>query len=129
MYNFKRGLVGLGAAAVVAASLIGSGAALAQSPAASMAAVDGTGVSRRLLGELPGRALEGDEAAIKTAVEAAGGTYKSTDAQSSATKQQSDIESLITDGVDVLIIVPWDVAAITAGDRRRRGRGHPGHRV
>ena len=58
MHNVKRGFIGLGAAAVVAASLVGSGAAIAQSPAASGAAA-GRHHRRRLLGELPGRALEG----------------------------------------------------------------------
>ena len=37
-----------------------------------------------------------DEAAIKTAVEAAGNTYLSTDAQGSAQKQAADIEGLIS---------------------------------
>ena len=36
-----------------------------------------------------------DEAAIKAAVEEAGGTYVSADAQSSPAKQLTDIESLI----------------------------------
>ena len=66
-----------------------------------------------------------DEAAIKGAVEALGGTYVSTDAQSSATKQQSDIESLITDGVDVLIIVPWDVEAIKTAIDSAAAEGIP----
>jgi D-xylose transport system substrate-binding protein len=53
-----------------------------------------------------------DEAAIKAALEAAGATYVSADAQSSSAKQLSDVESLISQGVDALIILAQDSAAI-----------------
>ncbi|WP_146588325.1 D-xylose ABC transporter substrate-binding protein [Puniceibacterium confluentis] len=53
-----------------------------------------------------------DEAAIKSALEAAGATYVSADAQSSSAKQLSDVESLIAQGVDALIILAQDTAAI-----------------
>ena len=53
-----------------------------------------------------------DEAAIKSALEAAGATYISADAQSSSAKQLSDVESLIAQGVDALIILAQDSAAI-----------------
>lgn len=53
-----------------------------------------------------------DEAAIKAALEAAGATYVSADAQSSSAKQLSDVESLIAQGVDALIILAQDSAAI-----------------
>ncbi|SNR32434.1 D-xylose ABC transporter substrate-binding protein [Puniceibacterium sediminis] len=53
-----------------------------------------------------------DEAAIKEALEAAGATYVSADAQSSSSKQLSDVESLIAQGVDALIILAQDTAAI-----------------
>ncbi|MEP5759520.1 MAG: D-xylose ABC transporter substrate-binding protein [Litoreibacter sp.] len=53
-----------------------------------------------------------DEAAIKGALEAAGANYVSADAQSSASKQLSDVESLIAQGVDALIILAQDSAAI-----------------
>ena len=53
-----------------------------------------------------------DEAAIKGALEAAGATYISTDAQSSASKQLSDVESLIAQGADALIILAQDAQAI-----------------
>ena len=43
-----------------------------------------------------------DEAAIKAAVAAGGGTYISADAQSSASKQLTDIEGLIARGAKVL---------------------------
>jgi len=53
-----------------------------------------------------------DEAAIKAALEAAGATYISADAQSSASKQLSDIESLIAQGANALIILAQDAQAI-----------------
>jgi D-xylose transport system substrate-binding protein len=53
-----------------------------------------------------------DEAAIKSALEAAGATYISADAQSSASKQLSDVENLIAQGADALIILAQDAQAI-----------------
>ena len=53
-----------------------------------------------------------DEAAIKAVVEAAGDTYVSTDAQGSAAKQASDIEGLISQKVDVIMVVAFDSDAI-----------------
>src|SRR5437660_3115593 len=53
-----------------------------------------------------------DEKAIKSAVEAAGDTYISADAQGSASKQASDIEGLITQKVDVILVVAFDSDAI-----------------
>jgi len=53
-----------------------------------------------------------DEAAIKSAVEAAGNKYISTDAQGSAQKQAADIEGLIAQKVDVILVVAFDSDAI-----------------
>jgi len=53
-----------------------------------------------------------DEAAIKAALDAAGASYVSADAQSSSAKQLADVESLIAQGVDALIILAQDSAAI-----------------
>lgn len=53
-----------------------------------------------------------DEAAIKKALEAAGAKYISADAQSSAAKQLTDVESLISQGATALIILAQDSAAI-----------------
>ncbi len=53
-----------------------------------------------------------DEAAIKSAVEAAGNTYISTDAQGSAQKQAADIEGLISQKPDVVLVVAFDSDAI-----------------
>ena len=64
-----------------------------------------------------------DEAAIKAVVEAAGDTYVSTDAQGSAQKQAADIESLISQGVDVILVVAYDSDAILPSFRRHRDAG------
>ena len=53
-----------------------------------------------------------DEAAIKAALEAAGAKYVSADAQSSSAKQLSDIEALMAQGVNALIILGQDTAAV-----------------
>ncbi|MWD28880.1 D-xylose ABC transporter substrate-binding protein [Aquicoccus sp. SCR17] len=53
-----------------------------------------------------------DEAAIKKALDAAGAEYVSADAQSSSSKQLSDVESLLAQGVDALIILAQDSQAI-----------------
>jgi D-xylose transport system substrate-binding protein len=53
-----------------------------------------------------------DEAAIKSAIEKAGGTYVSADAQSSPSKQLTDIETLIAKGANALIVLAQDSDAI-----------------
>ncbi len=53
-----------------------------------------------------------DEAAIKAALSAAGAQYISADAQSSSSKQLSDIESLIARGANALIVLAQDASAI-----------------
>jgi len=53
-----------------------------------------------------------DEAAIKGALDAAGATYISADAQTSATKQLADIEGMLTTGCSALIILAQDSASI-----------------
>jgi D-xylose transport system substrate-binding protein len=53
-----------------------------------------------------------DEAAIISALEDAGAEYISADAQSSSSKQLSDVESLVAQGAEVLIILAQDTQAI-----------------
>lgn len=53
-----------------------------------------------------------DEPAIVEALDAAGATYISTDAGSSAEQQLTDVEQLITDGADALIILAQDGTAV-----------------
>ncbi|MEM6713054.1 MAG: D-xylose ABC transporter substrate-binding protein [Pseudomonadota bacterium] len=66
-----------------------------------------------------------DEAAIVAALEAAGAEYISADAQSSAAKQLSDIESLIAQGVDALIVLAQDAQAIGPAVQAAADEGIP----
>lgn len=56
--------------------------------------------------------MEDGRGAIKGALEAAGNTYISADAQGSAAKQLTDVEALIAQGADALIILAMDKDAI-----------------
>jgi len=66
-----------------------------------------------------------DEAAMKAAIEAAGDTYISADAQSSAAKQLTDVESLISQGADALIILAQDASAIGPAVQNALAEGIP----
>jgi D-xylose transport system substrate-binding protein len=66
-----------------------------------------------------------DEAAMKAAIEAAGNEYVSADAQASAEKQLSDIDALISQGVDALIINAWDKDAIGPAIEKAAAEGIP----
>lgn len=66
-----------------------------------------------------------DEAAIKAALEAAGNTYVSADAQGSAAKQLTDVEALIAQGVDALIILAMDKDAIGPAVDKAAAEGIP----
>jgi D-xylose transport system substrate-binding protein len=116
MHNVKRGLVGLGATAVVAASLIGAGAAVAQDETI-------VGVSWNTYTEE--RWLNSDEPAMKAAIEAAGAKYVSTDAKSSADQQLNDIDQLLTGGADVLVILAQDQTAILPAIEKAKAEGIP----
>jgi D-xylose transport system substrate-binding protein len=66
-----------------------------------------------------------DEAAIKGALAAKGAKYISADAQASATKQLSDIDSLITKGANVLIVLAQDADAILPAIKKASDEGIP----
>src|SRR5271167_840895 len=66
-----------------------------------------------------------DEAAIKAAIAAAGDKYISADAQSSAQKQLADIESLISQGANVLIVLAQDASAIAPAVQKAVDEGIP----
>ncbi len=66
-----------------------------------------------------------DEAAMKGAIEAAGDTYISADAQSSAAKQLTDVEALIAQGADALIILAQDASAIGPAVEKAAAEGIP----
>jgi D-xylose transport system substrate-binding protein len=66
-----------------------------------------------------------DEAAIKAAIAAGGGTYVSADAQSSAAKQITDIEALIARGAKALIVLAQDANAIRPAVEKAINEGIP----
>ncbi len=66
-----------------------------------------------------------DEAAIKAALDAAGAKYISTDAQSSASKQLTDVENLISQGANALIILAQDQDAIQPAVAKAIDEGIP----
>ncbi|MEM9473652.1 MAG: D-xylose ABC transporter substrate-binding protein [Pseudomonadota bacterium] len=66
-----------------------------------------------------------DEAAMVGALEAAGASYISADAQSSSAKQLSDIESLIAQGAEVLIVLAQDTQAIIPAVQAAADEGIP----
>jgi len=66
-----------------------------------------------------------DEAAIKGALEAAGAKYISADAQTSAAKQLTDIESLISQGANALIVLAQDSGAIGPAIEKAANEGIP----
>ncbi|HKJ62837.1 MAG TPA: D-xylose ABC transporter substrate-binding protein, partial [Hyphomicrobiales bacterium] len=66
-----------------------------------------------------------DEAAIKSKLEELGAKYISADAQSSASKQLSDVESLIAQGANALIILAQDSDAIGPAVEKAVAEGIP----
>jgi len=97
--------------AILTASLLAAGMMTATVSTPAIAHSDGliVGVSWSNFQE---ERWKTDEAAIKAALEAAGATYISADAQSSSSKQLSDIENLIASGADALIILAQDASAV-----------------
>ncbi len=66
-----------------------------------------------------------DEKAMKDAIEAAGGSYISADAQNSAAKQLTDVEALITQGAEALVILAADKDAIGPALDKAAAEGIP----
>ena len=66
-----------------------------------------------------------DEAAMKAAIEANGDTYISSDAQNSAAKQLTDVESLIAQGANALVILSVDSGSVGAAVDAAAAEGIP----
>ena len=66
-----------------------------------------------------------DEAAIMAAIEANGDKYIQTDAQASAAKQLTDVESLISQGANVIILLAQDSEAIAPAVAKATAEGIP----
>jgi len=118
MRNMKKGVVGLVALTVAAAGSMASiGAVAAQDDACVV------GVSWNNFQEE--RWALRDEPAIKAVLDEAGAEYISTDAASSAEKQVSDVEQLVTQGADVIIILAQDNEAILPAVETALDQGIP----
>src|SRR5271166_6904086 len=66
-----------------------------------------------------------DEAAIKAVLDKAGAKYISADAQASPAKQLTDVESLISKGANVLLILAMDNEAILPAVKKATDEGIP----
>ncbi|WP_068111883.1 D-xylose ABC transporter substrate-binding protein [Tropicimonas marinistellae] len=66
-----------------------------------------------------------DEAAMVAALEAGGAKYVSADAQSSSSKQLSDVEALMAQGVDALIVLAQDTEAVIPAVQMAADEGIP----
>jgi D-xylose transport system substrate-binding protein len=66
-----------------------------------------------------------DEAAIKAGLAPSGAKYISADAQGSPTKQLTDVESLISKGANVLVILAMDSEAILPAVKKANDEGIP----
>jgi len=104
---------------VLVASLAAAGLALSASVSLAQVVV---GVSWNNFQE---ERWKTDEAAIKAALEAAGAKYISSDAQSSAEKQLTDIESLISQGANALIVLAQDSDAVQPAVQKALDEGIP----
>ncbi len=98
-------------------------AAATDAPSASAAAACTVGVSWNNYQEE--RWAKFDEPAIQAAIEAAGGTYISNDAKSSAETQATNIENLISQGAKALIILAQDGTAIKPSVQSAISQGIP----
>src|ERR1700726_3018454 len=105
-----------------AAALLAGAALLLSFAAVAQAKVKMNGVSWSNFQE---ERWKTDEAAMKAAIAAAGDKYISADAQSSAQKQLTDIEGLISQGANVLIVLAQDSSAIGPAVQKAVDEGIP----
>ncbi len=119
-------LAGASAVFVGACSSSGGGTASGAAPSAGGSAAAGActvGMSWNNYQEE--RWAKWDEPALKKAIEDGGGTYISNDAKSSAETQATNVESLISGGAKVLIILAQDDVAIKPSVTKAIGEGIP----
>jgi D-xylose transport system substrate-binding protein len=110
-------------AVVLAACSTGGGAASPGASAAPPAADCTVGVSWNNF-QQPRWAAH-DEPNLKSTVEAGGGTYISADANLSAEQQLTDVDTLISQGADVLILLAQDNKAILPALQKAKDAGVP----
>ena len=70
-----------------------------------------------------------DKPNIQKVVEDAGGKYIDKDANLSTEQQLTDVDTLISQGAKVLILLAQDTKAVGPALAEGEGRGHPGHRL
>jgi D-xylose transport system substrate-binding protein len=107
-------------AALVGAALLAGIATVVSAPDSAQAQVVGVSWSN-----FQEERWKTDEAAIKAAIAAGGGTYVSADAQSSAAKQLADIEGLLARGAKALIVLAQDANAIRPAVEKALNEGIP----
>jgi D-xylose transport system substrate-binding protein len=112
-----------GALTVVAASLATTGGAIAQSESPAAAGECNVGVSWNNF-QQPRWAAH-DEPNIKDTVEAGGGTYISKDANLSTEQQLTDVDTLLSQGANVLIILAQDPTVIGPAVEKAKAAGVP----
>jgi D-xylose transport system substrate-binding protein len=107
----------------------GFSAALLAGMALSLALADSAAAKDKIIGvswsNFQEERWKTDEAAIKAAVAVAGDKYISADAQSSAQKQLTDIESLIAQGANALIVLAQDSSAVAPAVQKALDEGIP----
>jgi D-xylose transport system substrate-binding protein len=127
MGQLKRSLVSAGAAAVIAASMASSGAVLAQdasmAPESMAPATCNVGVSWNNF-EQP-RWAATDKPNMQATIEAGGGTYTDFDARLDSAQQQTDVETLINNGANVLVLLAQNQDAAIAALEYAQNAGVP----
>jgi len=119
MRNTKKAAVGLMALTIAATGSMASiGAVTAQDDEGCVVGVSWNNFQEE-------RWALRDEPAIKAVLDEAGAQYISTDAASSAEKQVSDVEQLITQGADAVIILAQDNEAILPAVETALDQGIP----
>jgi D-xylose transport system substrate-binding protein len=118
MRNTKKGVAGLLALTVAAAGSMASIGAVAAQDDETIVGVSWNNFQEE-------RWALRDEPAIQAVLDAAGAQYISTDAASSAEKQLSDVEQLITQGADAIIILGQDTDAIQPAVQAALDQGIP----
>ena len=122
--NIRRLAAGAAVTAVIVGACSSSGGGATAGASGGAAAGDCTvGMSWNNYQEE--RWAKWDEPAIKAAIAAGGGKYISNDAKSSAETQATNVESLISGGADVVIILDQDDVAILPSVAKATGEGIP----
>jgi D-xylose transport system substrate-binding protein len=128
--SYRRVAGLMGTIAVVLAACSGGGGAASPAASAPPAASEGAPAADCTVGvswnnfQQPRWAAH-DEPNLKSTVEAGGGTYISADANLSAEQQLTDVDTLISQGAKVLILLAQDNKAILPALQKAKDAGVP----